>query len=168
MDKLISQSLLRQAIEARKDLAGHPDEHSMEAVAEIKNVLYINDSKATSVLATRASLKSIQAQSVVLIIGGTDYKNDYSPLIDVIREKVKVVIYLGGERDLLLKHISKEELLFAPAATLEEAMIYAEHCVHEGDVVLFSPACPSFDPFDNYKNRGNNYKRLVNHIASRN
>lgn len=140
----------------------------MEPVAGIRGVLYVNDSKATSVQATRESLQAIEAGNIVLIIGGDDHRNDYASLSNLVREKVKMVIYLGSDNDHLLKHISKEEILFAPARSVEEAVAYASYAAAEGDVVLFSPACPSFDPFDNYKNRGNRFRRIVNQLTGNN
>lgn len=168
MNKQLNITLAQQALEARRDVSGGPDDHSMEPVAEIDGVLYVNDSKATSVLATKASLKSIEGENVVLLIGGTDYKNDYTPLTELLKEKVKVVIYLGSYPNVITKHVEKIEVPFKQAASLEEAMSIVSSAAKPGDVVLLSPACPSFDPFDNYKNRGNKFKKLINQLQPNN
>jgi UDP-N-acetylmuramoylalanine--D-glutamate ligase len=167
MNTQLTSTLAEQALEVRRD-AFTPAEHSMETVAEINGAVYVNDSKATSVQATRFSLGSITGNKVVLITGGDDHRNDYASLTPFVREKVRTVIYLGSDKDHMLKHISKEEVLFMAASSVEEAVTLASQCAHEGEVVLFSPACPSFDPFDNYKNRGNKFRKLVNNLIQQN
>lgn len=168
LDKI---NFVHQLLELRSGAPGNADEHSMEAVAEVNGVLYVNDSKSTSVEDTRDSIASIITQpeeTLLLIVGGSDHRNDYASLAAIMRGKVKVVIYLGADNDRMLKHISKEPLLFAPAATLEEAVNYARLCTKPGDVVLFSPACSSLDPFDNYKTRGIKFRKIVNEITKSN
>jgi UDP-N-acetylmuramoylalanine--D-glutamate ligase len=160
-------TLTQQALEARRDASVKPDEHSMEAVAAIEGVLYVNDSAATSVQATRISLQQVEG-NVLLITGGDDHRNDYASLLAPMRGKVRTVIYLGSDNDRLLKHISKEDMLFIPAISIEEAVKFANYCTKEGDMVLFSPACPSFDAFDNYKNRGNRFRKCVNNLTTGN
>lgn len=169
MEKQLDKvNFVHQLLELRNGAAGNADEHSMEAVAEVKGVLYVNDSRATSVELTRNSLNGIPGNNVVLITGGSDHRNDYSSLALSMRNKVKVVVYLGSDKDHLLRHISKEPILFAAAETVEEAVTYANYCVKEGDVVLFSPACPSFDPFDNYKTRGIKFRKCINNLTQDN
>ena len=168
MNKQLNSSLINKALETRRDVPGGPDDHSMEPVAEIDGVLYVNDSKATSVLATKSSLKSIEGENVVLLIGGTDYKNDYTSLIEVINEKVKAVIYLGSYPNVLGRHVTGLDIPFKEAGSLDEAMVQVSSLAENGDIVLLSPACPSFDPFDNYKNRGNKFKKLVNQLEQEN
>ena len=146
-------TLTQQALEARRDASVRTDEHSMEAIATINGAVYVNDSVATSVQATRFSLENVEAGRVLLITGGDDHRNDYASLITQIREKVHTVIYLGSDKDRMMKHISKENVLFIPAESIEGAVKFAHYCAGSEDLVLFSPACPSFDAFDNYKNR---------------
>lgn len=162
--QLDTVNFVQQLLELRNGTNGNADEHSMEAVAQVRGVLYVNDSRATTVESARTSLRSIPGDNVVLIVGGSDHRNDYASLAQEMRGKVKVVIYLGSDNDRLLKHISKEPILFARAETLEEAVTCATYCVKSGDVVLFSPACPSFDPFDNYKTRGIRFRKIVNEL----
>lgn len=166
--QLETTNFVQQLLELRNCAPGNADEHSMEAVAQVEGVLFVNDSRATAVENTRASLRSIPGENVVLIVGGSDHRNDYASLAQEMRGKVKVAIYLGSDNDRLLKHISKEPILFARAETLEEAVTYARYCAKSGDVVLFSPACPSFDPFDNYKTRGIRFRKIVNELIKSN
>lgn len=159
-------TLTQQALEARRDSSAQPGEHSMEPVATIGGALYVNDSIAISVQATRISLQHVDTDRVLLIIGGDDHRNDYASLVPDIRGKVHTVIYLGADKDRMMKHISKESVLFIPAGSIEEAVKFASYCAEKDDIVLFSPACPSFDAFDNYKNRGNKFRNCVNNLMA--
>jgi UDP-N-acetylmuramoylalanine--D-glutamate ligase len=136
------------------------DPHRMEFVAEINGVEYINDSKATNVDSVLYALKAME-KPVVWIAGGTDKGNDYSPIEDLVRQKVKALICLGVDNSKLMDVFSPilkniEEARSAKEA-VERASIYAE----SGDVVLLSPACASFDLFKNYEDRGNQFKKEV-------
>lgn len=134
-------------------------EHQLEFVARINQVNYINDSKATTVADTWNSLHAIPG-NVILLIGGMDRGNDYKVLKGMVKEKVKAVICLGAEREKIFSALLGNGLLLH-AASLDEAVKFAKIYSKPGDVVLFSPACPSYDAFDNYKNRGNKFKHLV-------
>lgn len=136
------------------------DPHRMEFVAEINGVEYINDSKATNVDSVLYALKAME-KPVVWIAGGTDKGNDYSPIEDLVRQKVKALICLGVDNSKLMAVFSPilkniEEARSAKEA-VERASIYAE----SGDAVLLSPACASFDLFKNYEDRGNQFKKEV-------
>jgi|SRR6218665_395693 len=145
---------------SRDRVRSSEDDHHMEWVDEVKGIAYINDSRSTRLTATRNSLESI-GTSVVLITGGDDRDNDYSILFQQVREKVSAIIYLGGNSDKLLKHYSRNYMLFAKAETLKEAVQLAGFYAKTGDVVLFSPGCPSYHAFDNYKNRGIEFRGIV-------
>ncbi len=136
------------------------DPHRLEFVAEINGVEYINDSKATNVDSVFYALKAME-KPVVWIAGGTDKGNDYSPIEDLVRQKVKALICLGVDNEKLLGVFSPilkniEEARSAKEA-VERASIYAE----SGDVVLLSPACASFDLFKNYMDRGDQFKAAI-------
>nr|MCU0347018.1 UDP-N-acetylmuramoyl-L-alanine--D-glutamate ligase [Saprospiraceae bacterium] len=136
------------------------DPHRLEFVAEINGVEYINDSKATNVDSVFFALKAMD-KPVVWIAGGTDKGNDYSPIEDLVRQKVKALICLGVDNEKLMGVFSPilkniEEARSAKEA-VERATIYAE----SGDVVLLSPACASFDLFKNYMDRGEQFKATV-------
>lgn len=136
------------------------DPHRLEFVAEINGVEYINDSKATNVDSVFYALQAME-KPVVWIAGGTDKGNDYSPIEDLVRQKVKALICLGLDNEKLMGVFSPilkniEEARSAKEA-VERATIYAE----SGDVVLLSPACASFDLFKNYMDRGDQFKQAV-------
>lgn len=136
------------------------DPHRLEFVAEINGVEYINDSKATNVDSVFYALQAME-KPVVWIAGGTDKGNDYSPIEDLVRQKVKALICLGVDNEKLMGVFSPilkniEEARSAKEA-VERATIYAE----SGDVVLLSPACASFDLFKNYMDRGEQFKAAV-------
>lgn len=136
------------------------DPHRLELVAEKNGVEYINDSKATNVDSVFYALQAME-KPVVWIAGGTDKGNDYSPIEDLVRQKVKALICLGVDNEKLMGVFSPilkniEEARSAKEA-VERATIYAE----SGDVVLLSPACASFDLFKNYMDRGDQFKNAV-------
>lgn len=154
---------LNQEILSRDRVRSSEDDHQLEFVDEINGITYINDSKSIRLTATRNALEAI-GTSVVLIIGGEDRDNDYSVLAKQIRQKVVAVIYLGEHTDKILKFFSSHKMLFAKVSTLKESVQVASAYALSGDVVLFSPACPSYHSFDNYKNRGNEYKSIVKNL----
>lgn len=134
--------------------------HRLEPVATINGIEFINDSKATNVDAVFYALQAM-TKPIVWIAGGTDKGNDYEPLMELVEKKVKALICLGLDNQKLLESFSPiikiiEETKSAKEA-VERAKIYAE----EGDVVLLSPACASFDLFNNYEDRGNQFKKEV-------
>lgn len=136
------------------------DEHYLEFVAQVNGVGYINDSKSIRLRETLDSLKRIDG-SVVLIVGGDDEGNDYSVLSKQIKEKVRGIIYLGQESDAILQHYSTQNMLFAKAFTIEEAVKMAYFFAGSKDVVLFSPGCNH--PTD-YKVRGYKFKKEVRNL----
>lgn len=137
-------------------------EHRLEPVLSVGGVLYINDSKATNVDSAWYALEC-QTRPVVWIAGGTDKGNDYSVLQDLVKEKVKHIICLGVDNAKL--HASFEGIVGAANMTdvhsAEEAVQAAAKAASEGDVVLLSPCCASFDLFKNYEDRGDQFKEAV-------
>ena len=134
-------------------------EHRMEKVLTVGGVLYVNDSKATNVNSTWYALESIQTP-IVLILGGTDKGNDYAPIADLVREKVKAIVCLGVDN-------KKIKDFFGSMVPVCETLS-AEECVNKcaelavpGDTVLLSPCCASFDLFKNYEDRGRQFKEAV-------
>ena len=138
-------------------------EHSLEFVAKVNQVSYVNDSRATSVNDTWNSLQAMD-KDVVLIIGGNDRRSDYSVLRGLVVEKVKAIICLGSDRDRIFSALIRCGII-VHAIDLKEAVQIAGILSKPGNTVLFSPGCPSFDAFDNYKNRGNKFKELVCSIS---
>lgn len=137
-------------------------EHSLEFVARINQVNYINDSKATSVHETWNSL-NVMTENVVLILGGTDRKNDYTVLRGLVSEKVKAVICMGAEREPIFSALMHAGLT-VHVRSMEEAIQAAGFAARPGSTVLFSPACPSSDAFENYKSRGDKFKQIVQNL----
>ena len=128
-------------------------------VANINDVTYINDSKATNAKLAVVSINSIDAE-IVLVLGGDDLKTDYSWFTNVNYYNIKTVIYFG-RRFSEIKNIFNKHVMIIIADNLESAVEISKAKSVKNQAVLFSPACPSFDAFDNYKNRGNKFKELV-------
>ena len=150
----------------RKSLKSfQPIEHRLEPVLTIKNVLYVNDSKATNVDAAWYALEC-QKKPVVWIVGGTDKGNDYSVLFDLVREKVKAIVCLGVDNRKI--HEAFEPIVGADrmvdTLSAEEAVKTASSIATEGAVVLLSPCCASFDLFTCYEDRGEKFKEAVRNL----
>ncbi len=139
-----------------------PIEHRLEPVLSIKDVLYINDSKATNIDSAWYALEC-QKRPVVWIVGGTDKGNDYSILNDLVREKVKAIVCLGVDNAKI--HAAFEDMVgsenITDALSAEEAVRKGAKFAAPGDVVLLSPCCASFDLFKNYEDRGAQFKEAV-------
>ena len=138
-------------------------EHRMEKVLSVGGVLYVNDSKATNVNSTWYALESIRTP-VVLILGGTDKGNDYAPIADLVRQKVKAIVCLGVDN-------RKIHDFFGGMVPVIEDTLSAGDCVarcaalaEPGDTVLLSPCCASFDLFENYEDRGRQFKEAVRNL----
>ncbi|SNR79427.1 UDP-N-acetylmuramoyl-L-alanine--D-glutamate ligase [Lutibacter flavus] len=138
-------------------------EHRLEAVLKINGVQYINDSKATNVNATYYALESMKAPTV-WIVGGVDKGNDYLDLMPLVREKVKAIICLGVDNQKIVQTFYNVVDLIVETAGAEEAVKVAYKVAEKGDAVLLSPACASFDLFENYEDRGNQFKKAVREL----
>lgn len=134
-------------------------DHSFEFVTNINDVTFINDSKATNAKQTVESINSIDAE-IVLILGGDDLKTDYSWFTNVNYYNIKTVIYYG-RRFPEIKNIFNKHVMIVLLDNLETSVKFSKNRAIKNQVVLFSPACASFDVFDNYKNRGDKFKELV-------
>ena len=142
-----------------------PIEHRLEPVLEVGGVLYINDSKATNIDAAWYALEC-QTRPVVWIVGGTDKGNDYSVLDTLVRDKVKAIVCLGKDNSKI--HAAFEGIVgkdrMCDALSAEDAVRKSAEFASEGDVVLLSPCCASFDLFKNYEDRGRQFKEAVRHL----
>ena len=138
-------------------------EHRLEKVLKIQNVQYINDSKATNVNATFFALDSMNTPTV-WIVGGVDKGNDYNELMSLVREKVKAIICLGIDNRKIIEAFGNVVDMMIEVTTMEDAVIMAQRLSEKGDTVLLSPACASFDLFENYEDRGNQFKKAVKHL----
>jgi UDP-N-acetylmuramoylalanine--D-glutamate ligase len=137
-----------------------PIEHRLEPVLSIKDVLYINDSKATNIDSAWYALEC-QKRPVVWIVGGTDKGNDYSILNDLVREKVKAIVCLGVDNAKIHAAFGSMGKPMTDAHSAEEAVRKSAEFAEPGDVVLLSPCCASFDLFKNYEDRGQQFKDAV-------
>ena len=135
-------------------------EHRLENVLKINKVKYINDSKATNVNATYFALESMTSPTV-WIVGGIDKGNDYSVLYPFVNEKVKAIICLGKQNDKLFKNFQSMVDTIVETQFMSEAVKIAYKIAEAGDNVLLSPACSSFDLFENYEDRGQQFKASV-------
>jgi UDP-N-acetylmuramoylalanine--D-glutamate ligase len=138
-------------------------EHRLEKVLKIHNVQYINDSKATNVNATFFALDSMTVPTV-WIVGGVDKGNDYSELMPLVREKVKAIICLGLDNKKIIDAFSDVVDMMVEVDNMRDAVNTAKHLTEKGDAVLLSPACASFDLFQNYEDRGNQFKVAVQNL----
>lgn len=135
-------------------------EHRLENVLRINKVQYINDSKATNVNATYFALESMQAPTV-WIVGGEDKGNDYRELFQFVNEKVKAIICLGVDNKKLMENFGNMVDVIIETQFMSEAVKIAYKIASAGDNVLLSPACASFDLFENYEDRGRQFKDSV-------
>lgn len=135
-------------------------EHRLEHVLKINKVNYINDSKATNVNATYYALESMEAPTV-WIVGGEDKGNNYEELYPFVNEKVKAIICLGVDNEKLLQSFSSMVDIIVETQFMSEAVKIAYKIAQAGDSVLLSPACASFDLFENYEDRGRQFKEAV-------
>ena len=138
-------------------------EHRLEEVLRINKVRYINDSKATNVNATYFALESMDAPTI-WIVGGVDKGNDYKELFPFINEKVKAIICLGVDNEKLLNTFGKMVDVIVETQYMTEAVKMAYKLAETGDSVLLSPACASFDLFENYEDRGRQFKNAVRNL----
>ena len=135
-------------------------EHRLEYVATVKNIRFVNDSKATNVNSCWYALQSMKTP-VVLILGGTDKGNDYAEIEELIHEKVKGLVFLGLDNKALHGFFDDKVSAIADAQSMEEAVNAAYNMAKEGDTVLLSPCCASFDLFKSYEDRGKQFKSQV-------
>ena len=156
----ISNEVIRNSL-----MSFQPIEHRLEPVLSIKDVLYINDSKATNIDSAWYALEC-QKRPVVWIVGGTDKGNDYSILTQLVREKVKAIVCLGVDNTKI--HAAFEGIVgsekMKDTKSAAEAVRAARDFAESGDVVLLSPCCASFDLFENYEDRGAKFKEAVRNL----
>ncbi|MDP3451397.1 MAG: UDP-N-acetylmuramoyl-L-alanine--D-glutamate ligase [Bacteroidales bacterium] len=154
----IDNEVLRESLSSFKGV-----EHRLEKVLKVKNVLYINDSKATNVNSTWYALESMTTP-VVWIAGGKDKGNDYEPLFELVNEKVRVIICLGLDNTKLKRDFEDKVEELYEASSAEEAVNIAYRVAKSGETVLLSPACASFDLFKNFEERGDKYKEAIRNL----
>ncbi len=135
-------------------------EHRLEKVAKVRGIQFINDSKATNVNSCWYALKSMKTK-VVLILGGTDKGNDYTEIEQLVKDKARALVFLGVDNSKLHKFFDGKIEKIEDASSMQEAVQKAYALAEEGDTVLLSPCCASFDLFKNYEDRGDQFKEYV-------
>ena len=138
-------------------------DHRLQYVATVKGVRYINDSKATNVNSCWYALESMTTPTV-LILGGTDKGNDYSEIDQLVREKCHTLIFMGKDNSKLIQHFGALGAEYISTDNLTDALQAAYHAASEGDTVLLSPCCASFDLFKNYEDRGEQFMNAVRNL----
>jgi UDP-N-acetylmuramoylalanine--D-glutamate ligase len=145
----------------RESLSGFENqEHRLEKVLQINGVQYINDSKAVNVNATYYALDSIDSQ-IVWIVGGIDKGNDYETLFPLVNEKVKAIICLGHDNQKIIESFVNLVDFMIETTCMEDAVKIAYKLSEDNDTVLLSPACASYDLFENFEDRGDQFKQAV-------
>lgn len=135
-------------------------EHRLEFVAKVHGIEFINDSKATNINSTWFALESMD-KPTVWIVGGVDKGNDYSELTELVKEKVKAIICLGKDNQKIIEAFGPITDQIFEASSAMEAVAYGYRLAKKDETVLLSPACASFDLFENYEERGNEFKKAV-------
>ncbi len=138
-------------------------EHRLEKVLKINNVMYVNDSKATNTNATYYALESMETETV-WIVGGVDKGNVYSELLPLVNEKVKAIICLGVDNSKIFEAFGNCVDTIVETHSMKEAVGMAYKLAERGNTVLLSPACASFDLFENYEDRGRQFKESVRNL----
>jgi len=154
----VRKEKIREAIMTYRGL-----EHRMEHVAKIRGVEFINDSKATNINSTWSALDSMQ-QPVILILGGIDKGNDYSILYELVAEKVKAIVCMGVDNSKIHEAFDGRVNVIKDTMSAKEAVRESFKLAEQGDAILLSPACASFDLFNNYEDRGRQFKAAVREL----
>lgn len=151
--------LRKEAI--REGLGGFLKEgHRLERVAFVRGVEFINDSKATNLNSAWYALESV-SKPIIWIAGGQETGNDYEQISGLVAKKVKAIICLGKDNQRIIKYFERYVHLIFETRSMEDAVKSAYLAARPGDAVLLSPACASFDLFENYEERGNLFKKFV-------
>ena len=151
----VRKEIIRESLQDFQNI-----EHRLEFIATINGIEFINDSKATNVNSTWYALESMQ-KPVVWICGGQDKGNDYNELFDLVKEKVKAIVCLGKDNKKIVAAFKDAVELIVETDNANDAVAASYKIGKKGDVVLLSPACASFDLFQNYEDRGMQFKRAV-------
>ena len=154
----IKKDCIREALEDFEAV-----EHRLEYVATVDGVRYVNDSKATNVNSTWYALESMNTP-VVLILGGKDKGNDYSEIEPLVKEKVRAIVCMGVHNEKLMEFFKDKVSEIRDTHSLEDAVSACRDLAREGDTVLLSPCCASFDLFTSYEDRGKKFKDAVNSL----
>ncbi len=164
----LAASVTSRILELRKELikeslgSSQSPEHQMEFVANIHGVEFINDSHACNLNATWFALESLN-RPVIWIAGGADKRNDYASIRELVEQKVKAIVLMGDSKNIP-EVFNGTEIPIIRVKEMPEAVEAAYYLAKTGDCVLLSPACPSFEMFENFEARGIAYKNAVKNL----
>ena len=162
----LAAGIAARLVEIRKDIVRESledftnVEHRLEFVAKVNGIEFINDSKATNINSAWFALESMESPTV-WIVGGVDKGNDYSELTQLVRDKVKAIVCLGEDNEKIIEAFSSIVETIVEAKSAMEAVAFGYRLAQKDETVLLSPACASFDLFENYEDRGNQFKQAV-------
>jgi UDP-N-acetylmuramoylalanine--D-glutamate ligase len=143
-----------------RDYKGEP--HRVESIGVFNGVEYFDDSKGTNVGATVAAISGLgKERKIVVVLGGDGKGQDFSPLVDVVRQYARAVVLIGKDKTIIGEALKAVNLPKVSVDTMANAVSAAAEAAHAGDAVLLSPACASLDMFDNYEHRGIVFKTEV-------
>jgi UDP-N-acetylmuramoylalanine--D-glutamate ligase len=154
----LRKEVVRESLENFENI-----EHRLEFIAKVHGITFINDSKATNVNSAWYALESMD-KPVIWVAGGTDKGNDYNELMELVKMKVKSIICLTKDSSKIRAAFSGVVDTIIDSDSAEQAVRIAYDLGHDGDVVLLSPACASFDLFENYEDRGRQFKAAVKRL----
>lgn len=162
------RSLTDKLVESRQSIVDEFGgiEHRLELISTFGGVEYVNDSKATDVNSTWYSLECM-VKPVVWIVGLSDLETDYSIFNDLVLQNVKAIVCLGKNLDGTLNSLIERVDCFSEASSVSEAVQISNSLSSDGDVVLFSPACSSFHLYQNYKDRGEQFRKTVSDLSEK-
>ncbi len=165
----VSIQSIRQSLQVFDASTHLPLQHAFQQVSSINRIRFIDDSKATNVAATKAALESVPSiqKHTILIMGGYDKGNDYSPLVQLIKLRVKVLILLG-ENTEIIRNVLSQHVVTVDVRTMDSAVQKAYKYARPGDIILLSPANASFDMFSDYKARGQAFQTAINNLKKTN
>lgn len=138
-------------------------EHRLEYVTNVHGIEFVNDSKATNINSAWYALESMN-KPVIWIVGGKDKGNDYAMLAPMVKQKVKAIVCMGVDNKKIHKAFTDDVEMIVDVKSASEAVRTAYYLGKAGDVVLLSPACASFDMFNNYEDRGHQFKEAVREL----
>ena len=154
----VRNSVIRESLMTFKGV-----EHRLETVLKVRGVTFINDSKATNINSAWFALESMKTKTV-WIVGGTDKGNDYTDLKEIVKEKVKTIVCLGVDNKKIIEAFKDIVPIIVETRSAKEAVQKAYELASPDETVLLSPACASFDLFENYEDRGNQFKKAVREL----
>jgi UDP-N-acetylmuramoylalanine--D-glutamate ligase len=134
--------------------------HRLEFIRKKDGVFFFNDSKGTNVMSVKRSLAAFSSNPIILIAGGKDKNMDFTPLVDLVQKKCKILILLGEAKEKINRAIGDFAETYL-VGTFEEAVLLAYQKSRSGDIILLSPGCSSYDMFRNFEERGDYFKKLV-------